>query len=65
MKRTTRNGKVNGESKASNTAIKTISLPQEILTAAEAKIARDPEMNFSMYVRDLIRRDLAPTLKAA
>jgi len=38
---------------------KTISLPGDLAGEADRKVALDPELDFSKYVRGLIRRDLA------
>jgi len=37
---------------------KTISLPKDLADQAENAFANDPEMDFSKYIRALVRRDL-------
>lgn len=38
---------------------KTISLPEDLFSKADAKVQSTPEPNWSQYVRGLIRKDLA------
>ena len=45
--------------KADRTIVKTISLPADLYRQVERKrLQRDPELDFSKYVRALLRRDL-------
>ncbi len=45
--------------------LKTISMPEDLYQKIEEKISRDPELDFSKYIRLLVRRDIFPTQKAA
>lgn len=38
---------------------KSVSLPHDLFVAAEGKWKADPELDFSKYVRRLVRADLA------
>ncbi len=40
-------------------ACKTISIPRDLLAWAQAKIKADPDLDFSKYVKRLIRADIA------
>lgn len=42
---------------------KSISMPSELFLQADEKVNSEQEMNWSKYVRDLIRRDLADKSK--
>jgi hypothetical protein len=46
--------------KPRETVIKTVSIPEDLYVRAEEKISRDPELDFSKYIRVLLRRDLFP-----
>lgn len=52
--------KPKGNSKGENVT-KSVSMPREMWPQIEARLSQDEELDFSKYVRQLIRRDIAPT----
>jgi len=61
------NAKIKPTEKATSKAItKSISLPEDLEAEAEARRIKDvPEMDWSKYIRGLIRKDLAEEKVAA
>lgn len=53
------------KSKGETVICKTVSLPKELFESAVNLFVDDPEMDFSKYVRTLIRKDLQSQTKSA
>lgn len=59
MKSGLRKVKVEERSPAPKGVTKSVSMPPEFWKLIEARLATDPELDFSSYVRRLMRKDLA------
>jgi len=59
MKNGSRKAKTEGRPKTATGITKSVSMPTDLWLRIEARLATDPELDFSGYVRRLIRKDVA------